>query len=140
LIADRVRGERVLPFVFAVTALAIFGVTAQPTAVVAVALLALAVGSLGVGNGAVFQVVPRLFPDNIGAVTGLVGAAGGLGGFLLPFALGVAKSWTGSYAGGLVAFAVACLSGLLALAGARRRWTLRVAGAHGQALAADAAL
>src|SRR5439155_16314834 len=94
----------------------------RPSAVFAVLLLAVGVGALGVGNGAVFQVVPRMFPANVGAVTGLVGAAGGLGGFLLPFALGVAKTWTGSYAPGLAAFAVACLSGLASLALANRRW------------------
>jgi NNP family nitrate/nitrite transporter-like MFS transporter len=138
LIADRVRGERVLPFVFAVAAAAMVGVATQPSRVAAVGLLAVAVGSLGVGNGAVFQVVPRLFPASIGSVTGLVGAAGGLGGFLLPFALGVTKSWTGAYTGGLVAFSVACLSGLIALAGARRRWSIGVV-ARGAALAADAA-
>ena len=103
----------------------------------AVALLAVTVGSLGVGNGAVFQVVPRLFPNNVGAVTGLVGAAGGLGGFLLPFALGATKSWTGTFTGGLVAFAVACVCALLALVPARRRWRGVVGPAP--ALAADAA-
>lgn len=140
LIADRVRGERVLPFAFAIAAAAMLGVATQPGSIAAVVLLAITVGSLGVGNGAVFQVVPRLFPASIGAVTGLVGAAGGIGGFLLPFALGIARTWTGSYAGGLVAFAVACLSSSIALAAARRRWSVPVVAVHGPALAPDAAL
>jgi NNP family nitrate/nitrite transporter-like MFS transporter len=139
LIADRVRGERVLPFVFATAAIAILGVATDPSAVVAVAMLAITVGALGIGNGAVFQVVPRLFPANMGAVTGLVGAAGGLGGFLLPFALGVTKSWTGAYTGGLIAFAVACLSGMLALVWARRRWSVSVIATHAPALATEVA-
>jgi MFS transporter, NNP family, nitrate/nitrite transporter len=38
----------------------------------------------GMGNGTVFQLVPQRFRDRVGLMTGLVGAAGGLGGFLLP--------------------------------------------------------
>lgn len=124
LIADRIGGERVLPLVFAVAATASIGVAAGPTSTGAVALLIVTVGSLGVGNGAVFQIVPRVFPDDMGAVTGLVGAAGGLGGFLLPFALGVVKSWSGAYTTGLVAFAAACLGAAFALLVASRRWRL----------------
>jgi NNP family nitrate/nitrite transporter-like MFS transporter len=122
LLADRLGGERVLPTVFAVAATAILGVAGRPAAVAAVAMLAVTVGSLGVGNGAVFQIVPRRFPDDIGAVTGLVGAAGGLGGFLLPFALGVTRGWTGSYALGLVCFSVACMLAGGTLVQAVRRW------------------
>ena len=58
-------------------------------------------GLLGMGNGAVFQLVPQRFADRIGIVTGVVGAAGGLGGFCLPSLLGAAKDVTGSYAPGL---------------------------------------
>ena len=50
-----------------------------------------AMGLLGMGNGAVFQLVPQRFPDRIGLVTGVVGAAGGLGGFFLPTLLGAVK-------------------------------------------------
>ena len=41
-------------------------------------------GLLGMGNGAVFQLVPQRFPREIGVITGVVGAAGGIGGFFLP--------------------------------------------------------
>ena len=47
---------------------------------------------LGMGNGAVFQLVPQRFPERIGVVTGIVGAAGGLGGFFLPTLLGVLET------------------------------------------------
>ncbi len=122
LIADRVGGERVLPVVLAIAATCVIAVAGGPSAVSTVALLTLAIGALGAGNGAVFQIVPRRFPVHIGAVTGLVGAAGGLGGFLLPFGLGVTKSWTGSYALGLAGLAVACLCGCATLLQASRRW------------------
>ena len=44
---------------------------------------------LGLGNGAVFKLVPQYFPAETGTVTGLVGAMGGLGGFFPPLLLGV---------------------------------------------------
>ena len=68
---------------------------------------------LGLGNGAVFKLVPEYFPRETGTVTGLVGAAGGLGGFFPPLVLGLIRSQTGSYALGFVllsAFALLCLA------------------------------
>jgi NNP family nitrate/nitrite transporter-like MFS transporter len=56
--------------------------------------------------------VPEWFPRDVGAVTGVVGAAGGLGGFFPPLVMALVKSLTGSYALGFVMFAVvafACL-------------------------------
>ena len=47
-----------------------------------IALLFVAIGCLGMGNGAVFQLVPQRFADRMGLVTGIVGAAGGLGRIL----------------------------------------------------------
>ena len=44
---------------------------------------------LGLGNGAVFKLVPQYFKKDTGTVTGLVGAIGGLGGFFPPLLLGV---------------------------------------------------
>ena len=54
------------------------------------------------GNGAVFQLVPQRFPERIGLVTGIVGAAGGLGGFFLPSVLGAVSDYYGTYTPGLV--------------------------------------
>ena len=73
--------------------------------------------AIGLGNGAVFKLVPEFFPTAVGSVTGLVGAAGGLGGFFPPLVLGALHQQTGSYAPGFVclsAFAVLCLGILLA--------------------------
>jgi NNP family nitrate/nitrite transporter-like MFS transporter len=52
-------------------------------------------GMMGMGNGAVFQLLPQRFPERVGLLTGLVGAAGGLGGFFLPFILGAINQRTG---------------------------------------------
>jgi NNP family nitrate/nitrite transporter-like MFS transporter len=80
---------------------------------------------LGAGNGAVFKLVPAEFPANAGAAAGIVGAAGGLGGFFPPLVMGVVKDWLESYAlgfVGLLVFTSACLA--LAV------WLLRTAPAH----------
>jgi NNP family nitrate/nitrite transporter-like MFS transporter len=67
---------------------------------------------LGLGNGAVFKLVPHYFPAEVGTVTGLVGAAGGMGGFFPPLVLGYCRDHLGSYGPGfycLSAFALICL-------------------------------
>ena len=48
-----------------------------------------------VGKASVFKFVADDYPDNIGAVSGIVGLAGGLGGFLLPIMFGALEDWTG---------------------------------------------
>jgi len=61
---------------------------------------------LGMGNGATFQLVPQRFRDEIGTATGIIGAVGGLGGFLLPMLLGVMKQTTASFAPAFVLLAL----------------------------------
>ena len=73
----------------------------------AVVLTVAAVGTMGVGNGVILQLASEWFPKQIGLVSGIVGAAGGIGGFLLPLWLGTLKEVTGSYRTGLWMFAVA---------------------------------
>ena len=102
-LADRVGAVRVLQISFAsVLVLALVlavGYTAMAPLTVACLAAALA---LGFGSGAVFKLVPQWFPDRVGAVTGVVGAAGGLGGFFPPLVMGVVQSVTGGYAVGFV--------------------------------------
>jgi NNP family nitrate/nitrite transporter-like MFS transporter len=64
---------------------------------------------LGLGNGAVFKLVPHEFPENPGAATGIVGAVGGFGGFFPPVAMGLIKEWTGSFALGFVGLLIFCV-------------------------------
>ncbi|MFN8218299.1 MAG: MFS transporter [Solirubrobacterales bacterium] len=76
---------------------------------------------LGLGAGAVFKLVPLLFPEATGAATGIVGAAGGLGGFFPPLVLGLVKDASGTYVMAfvfLVAFAWMCAGLALTLASA----------------------
>lgn len=86
-----------------------------------VAFLGMAAG-LGAGAGAVFALVAALVePARVGAVTGVVGAAGGLGGFVPPLLMGAIYDAQGSYTLGLVLLAVVAIAGgALALVGFRR--------------------
>ena len=77
---------------------------------------------MGLGNGAIFQLVPQRFGGRMGAMTGLVGAAGGLGGFMFPVVLGWFKQSYGSFGMGFALFAALSVLALINLLTARRRW------------------
>ncbi|MBE7446913.1 MAG: NarK/NasA family nitrate transporter [Planctomycetia bacterium] len=64
---------------------------------------------LGIGNGVVYKLVAEYFPKDTGAVGGLVGAAGGLGGFFLPIILGTIKDYTNNYSLGYIFVSLVCL-------------------------------
>src|SRR5262245_54354107 len=98
------------------------GMFTLPPLYIATALLFAGMGLLGMGNGAVFQLVPQRFPREIGVITGVVGAAGGVGGFFLPTILGGLRQLTGSYAYGFPLFALVALGSALALSSVSRVW------------------
>lgn len=79
-----------------------------------VACLSLAV-AFGLGTGAVFKLVAQWFPDKVGAVTGVVGAAGGLGGFFPPLVMASTNSLTGGYALGFALLAAVAVISLVVL-------------------------
>jgi len=64
----------------------------------------------------------KRFRHEIGTMTGVVGCAGGIGGFFLAQALGLSKSATGDFAAGFVVFGILALAGLLALVRLKSRW------------------
>jgi len=104
--ADRIGGLRALmlslPLIIGVVA-----VLGEVTgAIGAISLVVVAVGAMGVGNGIILQLASEWFSKQIGLASGIVGAAGGIGGFLLPLWLGTMKEVTGSYRTGLWMFAV----------------------------------
>jgi MFS transporter, NNP family, nitrate/nitrite transporter len=120
VLSDRLGADRVLRWSFVATAAlaAILAATYTHMVPLTIACLSLAV-AFGLGTGAVFKLVASWFPGEVGTVTGVVGAAGGLGGFFPPLVMGIVKSATGGYAIGfllLAAVAVACFA---VLAGVR---------------------
>lgn len=115
-ISDRVGGYRMLLGLFCGVALCLALLGTLPPIIVLVPVLFLMMGMLGMGNGAVFQIAPQRFPAEIELITGIVGAAGGLGGFFLPSIFGILKDVTGSYASGLFTLsAIGLLASVLLL-------------------------
>lgn len=122
ILADRIGGRAVLKWVFPMTAAMALFLACPIMATFTVGALGMA-AAIGLGNGAVFKLVPEFFPSSVGSVTGLVGAAGGLGGFFPPLLLGIIKERTGSFTLGFIflsIFSVACLLTLLRQSAIRR--------------------
>ncbi|HTG38797.1 nitrate/nitrite transporter [Sphingomonas sp.] len=130
-LADAIGGVRALTGVLAVAALALACVSIAASFTIALAAFVAAMLALGVGNGAVFQLVPQRFAAEIGVMTGLVGMAGGVGGFYLASSLGIAKQWTGSFAPGFLIFAGLAVVALIGLALVKADWRARWGAAEG---------
>ena len=130
-VADRIGGIKSLSvmYVFAAIFLAIVSV-GLPEAWMALLAFVGAMLALGMGNGAVFQLVPQRFRKEIGVMTGLVGMAGGVGGFYLASSLGYAKQLTGSYQIGFLIFAALALLALIGLTAVKTRWRTTWGAAH----------
>jgi NNP family nitrate/nitrite transporter-like MFS transporter len=140
LIADKVSGVRALTVLLAVICGAdmMFALT-TPGLTAGIALLIVLYIAFGLGNGATFQLVPHRWAGRTGLLSGIIGAAGGIGGFYLPVIMGIAKESTGSYQMGFATFAAFAGMAFVAVVALRRAWlgwSLRVpeAGAtHGHA-------
>jgi MFS transporter, NNP family, nitrate/nitrite transporter len=124
MLADRYGGIRVLSAVYATVAVLVAGIGCLPPLWATMPLFIVTLALLGSGNGAAFQLVPQRFQREIGVVTGLVGAAGGLGGFFLPSLLGLLRDATGTYAAGLFVFAAACAWAMTLLVAVSGAWRL----------------
>src|SRR5579863_6141214 len=123
LLADRLSGVKVLLVLLLSIALCNIGFAMlMPPLLGGTALLFALYLCFGLGNGATFQLVPHRWRGKTGVMTGIIGAAGGIGGFYLPVIMGIAKESTGSYQMGFATF-----GGLSAVAFAlvvvhRTRW------------------
>lgn len=108
-LADRWGGGRILLAVFGVATLMAL-MLALTTALVPLTIACLIISwFLGLGSGAVFKLVPQYFPGRTGTITGIVGAAGGLGGFFPPLVMGAVRQTLGSYTMGFVLLALTSL-------------------------------
>ncbi len=123
VVADRIGGVRSLTVMYGLAAIFLATVSfGLPNQWLALAGFVAAMLSLGMGNGAVFQLVPQRFRKEIGVMTGLVGMAGGVGGFFLASSLGFSKGLTGNYQAGFMIFAGLCLVALVGLTSVKTRW------------------
>lgn len=136
-IADRIGGIRTLSVMYIIAgiffAILSFGMGAKydgssflsvllKQQYIGLSVVVIAMLALGMGNGAVFQLVPQRFRKEIGVMTGLVGMAGGIGGFYLASSLGYSKQTTGNYQLGLLMFAVLAFVAFVGLMGVKNRW------------------
>ena len=128
-LADKLGGIRMLFVLYVLIALLAIAVSGLPALGVVTVLIFLLMTTLGSGNGSVFQIVPQRFPKEVGVVTGIVGALGGVGGFLLPNLLGSMKSLTGSFGSGFLIYAVAAALCILLISSVRKGWLATWAGA-----------
>lgn len=119
-LADQIGGVKVLTWVFAfvvVTRLLLAWEAGNANIVIVTDLLLATAVGFGLGNGAVFKLVAQFFPKGTGLVSGVVGCAGGLGGFFPPLVMGIVRDRTGSYALGFVVLstlAACCLALIVA--------------------------
>ncbi|MFN3648854.1 MAG: MFS transporter [Armatimonadota bacterium] len=112
-LSDRLGGSRMLQLLLGGVVLLALGIATLPPVALVTVLFFLLMALLGMGNGAVFQLVPQRFPREVGVLTGLVGAAGGAGGFFLPSLLGAVKGASGSFTLGFLlaaGYALFCLA------------------------------
>ena len=144
-VADRIGGVATLTVLFAIVSFAYFAAALLPAGPapapgpdgmetawqvaempsitwLSVLLFSGGVLSLGMGNGAVFQLIPQRFAREIGIVTGLVGCAGGIGGFFLAKSLGLSKTMTGNFAAGFLMVSILACVGLAGLTFIKQRW------------------
>lgn len=123
MLSDRLGPVTVSVWCFAVVTALAAVVAFQPglVPVGTVAFLGLA-AALGASSGATFALVAKVAPpDKVGAVTGVVGAAGGLGGFVPPLVMGAVYQADGTYGVGFALLAATGLATLLFTLGPVRR-------------------
>jgi NNP family nitrate/nitrite transporter-like MFS transporter len=122
-LADRIGGVKTLSLVYMAAVLLLVAISFAPLHFALLFPLFFGVMAvLGLGNGAVFQLVPQRFRNEIGIMTGLVGFGGGVGGFYLASSLGLAKQFTGSPSAGFLIFAGLALVALAGLTAVKGRW------------------
>jgi MFS transporter, NNP family, nitrate/nitrite transporter len=109
-LADRLGGRRLLTVALAGLGVTYALVASGPSLPPLTGLVIAAMACCGLGNGAVFQLVPLRFRAEIGMVTGIIGAVGGIGGFCLPILLGLVRQYGGGFGAGFLLLAFVAMS------------------------------
>jgi len=123
LIADRLSGVKVLlVLLIAISACNFTFATLMPPLAGGITLLVALYFCFGLGNGATFQLVPHRWKGKTGIMTGIIGAAGGIGGFYLPVVMGIARESTGSYQLGFATFGVLAALAFILVLTLQRQW------------------
>jgi len=138
-LSDRFGGIRMLSLLYLGIVSCLLLSAWAPTVALGTTFLVLTMACLGMGNGAVFQLVPHRYKGNIGAATGILGAAGGFGGFILSNMMGSLREMFAAHGAGLVGFAILAGGALLALRVIQGKWVGRWIAAHGRPLPETAA-
>lgn len=122
-LADRITGVRALTGLLAAISVAdlVFAAWMPPLGG-GIAILVCLYLSFGLGNGATFQLVPHRWKGKTGLLSGVIGAAGGIGGFYLPVVMGIAKESTGSYQMGFATFGAIAACACVAILALRAQW------------------
>lgn len=121
-LSDKMGGIRMLMMLYAIIGIMLAFVSTLPALWLTTGLLFIAMMGMGMGNGAVFQLVPQRFSQEVGIITGIVGAAGGLGGYFLPKILGNLKLSTGSFTPGFLILSAVALACLVVIAAVQGKW------------------
>ncbi|MGN6231832.1 MAG: MFS transporter [Trinickia sp.] len=122
-LADRITGVRALTGLLAIISAADFAFAAwMPPLGGGIAVLVCLYLAFGLGNGATFQLVPHRWKGKTGLLSGVIGAAGGIGGFYLPVVMGIAKESTGSYQMGFATFGALAACACVAVLALRAQW------------------
>lgn len=122
-IADKMGGVKSLYFFFGTVAvMATINALIELPFALAIVVLFLIMANLGMANGAVFQLVPQRFGKDIGIMTGIIGAAGGLGGTALIKTLGWSKGAFDGYTAGFLIFAAVVLVAITGISLVKTRW------------------
>ncbi len=121
-LSDRLGGVRVLTLLYLGVGILMLDMATAPPLIWGTVVMVTIMGFLGLGNGAVFQLVPQRFAKEIGVITGIVGAAGGIGGFFLPTLLGTIKQFSGSFSGGFLIFSLIAFASAAVLIVVSQAW------------------
>ncbi|QQR65553.1 MAG: NarK/NasA family nitrate transporter [Candidatus Brocadia sp.] len=108
-LGDRFNGRKIMVLLTVIVLVIAIFLNLNVSLTVSLAVFYIMGTCLGIGNGVVYKLVAEYFPKDTGAVGGLVGAAGGLGGFFLPIILGTSKDYTDNYSLGYIFVSLVCL-------------------------------
>ena len=133
-LADRLGGIRAVSVILSGVVVAFLGASAAVSLPATVILLVLCFMMVGMGNGALFQLVPLRWPATAAVAGSMIGEIGALGGVILPFSLTYSSTHYKTYAYGFIAYAVLAALVLIALRIVQGYWVGKWIAPGGRAL------